>query len=480
MSYLGTGRRPAPDFPADLLGPLWASWTAQSAAAASSPPDYVGVALLSCAGAALANVRWPIAGAGWTEPPVIWVAEVGSPSTGKSPGMDAAFDLVRHVEDMMASGFDDAHRDYETRKQIAKAKREAWEKEVAAALKSVGTAPPMPDEAVIPDEPIRPRIRVADVTTERLGALAAGLPRGLLLVRDELSGWLGGFDRYGGGGSDRAFALEMYGGRSYVVDRMKSPEPMRIRHLSVGVLGGVQPDKLPAIIDTPDDGLISRVLWAWPDVLPKFILARQPADDIAAKDAFNRLASLPMSVDEAGLPQPRRLPLTSGAESVLEQFAQEMRSRAHDTSGPMAGAIGKARGHVLRLSCILEHLWWSGVRSAPEPTGISDHSVKRAAGLVEGYFLPMAERALGDAAIPVLERRAMTLAQHLRKTAALSFNARDVRRTIGGELREAAHMDAACKTLEEAGLIRPARASDAIGRRPKNYEVNPSMVGAAS
>jgi hypothetical protein len=83
---------------------------------------------------------------------------------------------------------------------------------------------------------------VADVTTERLGALAAGLPRGLLLVRDELSGWLGGFDRYGGGGSDRAFALEMYGGRSYVVDRMKSPEPMRIRHLSVGVCAQNLPD----------------------------------------------------------------------------------------------------------------------------------------------------------------------------------------------------------------------------------------------
>ena len=74
----------------------------------------------------------------------------------------------------------------------------------------------------------------------------------------------------------------------------------------------------------------------------------------------------------------------------------------------------------------------------------------------------------------------MILAKHLRRSGRATFNARDVRRAIGGELREAAHMDAACKTLEEAGLIRPARASEAIGRRPKNYEVNPSMVGAAS
>lgn len=26
LSYLGTGRRPAPEFPADLLGPFWAAW----------------------------------------------------------------------------------------------------------------------------------------------------------------------------------------------------------------------------------------------------------------------------------------------------------------------------------------------------------------------------------------------------------------------------------------------------------------------
>ena len=136
-------------------------------------------------------------------------------------------------------------------------------------------------------------------------------------------------------------------------------------------------------------------------------------------------------------------------------------------------------GDVLRFSCIL-NIYGGRQFGVPRSDRISDHSVKRAAGLVEGYFLLMAERALGDAAIPVLERRAMTLAQHLRKTAALSFNARDVRRTIGGELREPAHMDAACKTLEEAGLIRPARASEAIGRRPKNYEVNPSIFGSQS
>jgi hypothetical protein len=40
-------------------------------------------------------------------------------------------------------------------------------------------------------------------------------------------------------------------------------------------------------------------------------------------------------------------------------------------------------------------------------------------------------------------------------------------------------MGAACRRLIEAGLIRPVRASDVIGRPAKNYEVNPSIMGAA-
>ncbi len=167
----------------------------------------------------------------------------------------------------MADGFDRVQQEYATAKQAAerrrgvespgKGGREEWR---SGSRHAAGRS-----RAPIP---IRPRIRVADATVEALGALAAGLPRGLLLVRDELAGWLGAFDKYGGGGADRAFAIEAYGGRAYVVDRMKNPEPLRIRHLSIGVLGGVQPDKLEMILNGPDDGLASRLLWACPTRSP--------------------------------------------------------------------------------------------------------------------------------------------------------------------------------------------------------------------
>jgi hypothetical protein len=68
--------------------------------------DYVAASLLASAGALIANVRWPVAGASWSEPPLLWVGLVGSPSAGKSPAMDAAFSLIRSIEDSMAAGFE--------------------------------------------------------------------------------------------------------------------------------------------------------------------------------------------------------------------------------------------------------------------------------------------------------------------------------------------------------------------------------------
>ena len=54
-----------------------------------------------------------------------------------------------------------------------------------------------------PNEPPRPRVITMDSSIDELQRLLADNPRGLLHVRDELAGWLGSFDRYGGSGADR-------------------------------------------------------------------------------------------------------------------------------------------------------------------------------------------------------------------------------------------------------------------------------------
>jgi hypothetical protein len=392
--------------------------------------------------------------------------------------MDAVQGLLHSIESDWAADFQQELRAFAMEREAAEARHEAWKTEVKVAVKDDSSPPPLPESAVIPEAPTRPRVQVTDATTEKLAVLAAALPRGLLQVRDELSGWLGSFDRYGGNGGDRAFYLQAYGGRSYTVDRMKNPEPVRVRHLSIGVLGGIQPDKLAHVIEGDDDGLAARFLWCWPDASADFRVVRETIDDRAAQAAFAQLAELRMGTDAHGGPVPVIIPLTAAAVNALEEFARETMASAAEASGGYAGALGKARGQALRLAAILEFLWWVG-EGGPEPTEISEQAMLAACGLLDGYFIPMAERVYGDAAIPIQERLAMVLARHLKRARLREFNAREMRREIGGALRDAAAMETACAALVEAGLIRGkfARSGGTPGRAARNYEVNPVVFG---
>jgi hypothetical protein len=151
----------------------------------------------------------------------------------------------------------------------------------------------------------------------------------------------------------------------------------------------------------------------------------------------------------------------------LEQFGQEMAPLAHEAVGPVAHTFSKARGFVLRLSAIIEYLWWCGGETGPaEPETISPPAVTAAVRLMREYFIPMAERVYGDASIPHSDRLAMTLARYLRRHRLRTFNARTLRREAYGLLGKPEDMTKACEVLEQAGLVRrPGRENGATGRR---------------
>lgn len=208
-------------------------------------------------------------------------------------------------------------------------------------------------------------------------------------------------------------------------------------------------------------------------------MAREAIADHPSEAALCRLADLSAGIDQHGHEAPQRLLLTTKAVDILEAFSRELVERADLAIGGYAGSIGKARGHALRLSCILEHLWWcaSDGRS-PEPTEISATAVRAAVGLVDGYFLPAAQKVFSDASIPQPERAAMALLRSIKQERASKFNARELRRKAGGLLRESKDMDAACSVLTEANLIRPisGQYGPNKGRPAKDFEVNPVCI----
>jgi hypothetical protein len=477
FALLRDARRSAPVFPLAALGDYWAKWIETRSAGASAPTDYVASSLIASCAAMIGNSRWPRAGANWIEPPILWCCIVGSPSSSKSPAMSAAFSLVAEAEEQMSDGFDELQLQHIERVRIAKLYEENWEAEVKKAIKAGNGLPERPLASFPPEAPVKPRVRVMDATTEKLGYLSAATDRSLLLQRDELAGWLGSFDKYGGAGSDRAFALEMYGGGRYVVDRVKNANHISVRHLSVGVIGGIQPDRLQSVLKGADDGFLSRFLWSWPDTLPDFAISRSSVDDTRQQAAFARLSKLDMQKDEAGRSDPVQISLTPQAVDALERFGKHVQRLARNASGTFAGSLGKARGHALRLATVLEYLWWCSTGSGPEPHLISEKAVQSAITLMADYFIPMAERVLLDVSIPENQRNARILIRHVKAHHLPEFNARALSRLIGGDLRETAKMDAACSELLEDRLLSPAptRAGGGAGRQSKNFTVHPAV-----
>ncbi len=194
------------------------------------------------------------------------------------------------------------------------------------------------------------------MTIERVATLlASAAPKRLLVVRDELAGWITGMNSYNDAG--RAFWVEAFGGRPYRVERQKNPEPIIVPRLAVSVFGGVQPDRLGPLMREAGDGLLARILGSWPDPIA-FRLSHRAPNSAWAIEALDRLRRLDL---QTGNPlQPIMVPLARDALALLEEFAQGAQERQTSSGGLMRSALGKARGLALRLSLVIELLWWCG------------------------------------------------------------------------------------------------------------------------
>jgi hypothetical protein len=83
----------------------------------------------------------------------------------------------------------------------------------------------------------------SDLTIEKVAeVLANAAPKGLLMVRDELAGWLLGMNRFNAGAG--AFWQEAYGGHPYSVDRVKNSDRISVPWLAVAWHGCIQPSRL--------------------------------------------------------------------------------------------------------------------------------------------------------------------------------------------------------------------------------------------
>jgi hypothetical protein len=199
-------------FPVDALPEPIRGFVDAGARAIGCDPSYLALPLLAAMAAAIGNTRRLELKRGWSAPPILWGAIVGESGTSKTPAFRLVMQPVRERQRKALERHAEEMKKYEA--DLAR-----WEKDMAAWKRDKNAASDPPEKS---DPPQPERFLVSDTTVEALAPILLANPRGLLLARDELAGWIGSFDRYagkGGAGADSANWLSLFNAESIIVDR---------------------------------------------------------------------------------------------------------------------------------------------------------------------------------------------------------------------------------------------------------------------
>jgi len=246
--------------------------------------------------------------------------------------------MTEHAEAMATHGVDMLH----------------YERELAAWRKSKGDGEP-PERPV---EPAAARYWTDDATLEALAWLLLQNPRGLLCAKDELAAWLGSFDKYSKGSGDAPKWLELWGGRSIVIDRKTgNPKTIFVPRAAVSLCGCIQPSVLWRALGREhfQDGLAARLVLAAPPRRPK----RWTEADIAPSlewtmaELFRRLIALEPAAGDDGELRPVALRLDGEAKRRWVQFFDEHAAETATLAGEMAAVWSKLEAYAARLALVL-------------------------------------------------------------------------------------------------------------------------------
>jgi putative DNA primase/helicase len=294
---LPEGLAPVAPFDYAMLPDRLRPWVQDVADRMQCPPDFVAVPMVAAAGNLIGRrcaIR-PQAWSDWQEFPNLWGCIVGRPGMMKSPAMMAALAPVVRLEARALEEWTASQGQWRAEAEIAKARAEARKGEATKALRKNPDAlvdvasfcTPDPDEA-----PILRRYTVASATVEALAEKLIENPRGLLVVRDELPGWLAGLDREDAA-ELRAFLMTGWNGKDgWTFDRIGRGH-RRVPAVCLGVIGGAQPGPLGEYLraamrgGASDDGMLARFgLLVWPETGGKWKNVDRIPDGPAKAAAF--------------------------------------------------------------------------------------------------------------------------------------------------------------------------------------------------
>ena len=474
-------------FDTRMLPAAFSPWVKDVADRMQCPPDYPAVGLIVALSAVVGRqiaIR-PKATDDWTVVANLWGGIVGRPGLLKTPALQEAMRPLDMIEARAREEYVLAVTEYEAEKLVVEAQVRNVKDELRKALKNGEDALSIARTAVeAPDQdPRRRRYIVHDPTVEKLGEILRDNSRGVLIFRDELSGFLRSLDREGRE-SDRAFYLEAWNGTGrFSYDRI-GRGTIDIDAACVSILGGIQPGPLSAYLGralrggADDDGLAQRFqLVVWPDISEGWKNVDKPPDASArraAYEVFERLDGVDLAHVGAHIPEDGSLPFlrfSPVAQEIFTEWRSELEHRLREDELPpmLEGHLAKYRSLIPSLALL--------IFLADGKTGAVDEDSLLRACAWGDYLESHVRRIYAPALLSDLSAAIQVGERIKRGDLGTEFSIRDVQRKGWSGLTERDTIAAGIEILEEMDWLKEVR-TPTEGRTRTRYRVNPKLGGA--
>lgn len=384
-----TAARYAP-FPVSVLPEPLRSLVIAAAQAMCCDLAYVALPALAVAAAAIGTSRRIRLKRGWTEPAAVWTVIVGESGAMKTPPYKLAVDPLRQLQGQLLREHEEKLELYERQKMLYEKELAEWKRDKKSHR----------DPPVRPEEPRAVRVVISDTTVEAIAPILLANPRGLLLARDELAGWIGSFDRYSGGrGSDAAQWLSMHNGESIIVDRKTgTPRTIYVPQALVSVTGSIQPEILRRALGSEhrESGLAARLLFAYPPRRPKQWSEAEidPELQMHYASLLEQLHGLQPSIRADGSQEPVILDLTPEAKRLWIEFYNQHAAETAGRCGDLAAAWSKLEGYAARLALVVQMARQAAGDPTADPLLVDARSIEAGVALSR-WFGGEAEHVYG-------------------------------------------------------------------------------------
>ncbi len=481
-----------PKMSEDILPKPLQAWAADICDRMQIPLEFIAAPAIICLSTVIGRQIgiYPKQKDDWFVIPNLWGAVIARPGFFKSPAIAEALkpleQLVKREREkyqaalILSKSKEDIHNaSMESIKdQVRKAIRRGNQEEIAHLQVQLENS--LKEKENLPV--IEKRYKTNDATIEKIGSLLLENPLGIMIFRDELSGWLKSLQKSGREG-DREFFLEAWNGYgSYTVDRI-GRGTLHIPSLCLSIFGGLQPGKLDSYIyqatlgGEGDDGLLQRFqILVYPEASKKWKnVDRKPDEE--SKEAvwtlFEKLAQL----DTGKIRKLRdaQVPGLRFSHSAQEKFnfwreKLENRLRTCESETPAFEAhLSKYRSLVPSLSLIF-HLCEYPTLSITE---VGDSSLEQAlkwADLLESHA-----RKIYSNVIHSELRSAHALMKKIQSNAVTSgMTVRSIYRKGWSHLESSSQVDKALALLEDSGWLQIEQIKGATKAR-EEIVLNPRL-----